>query len=93
MINFVNFFLSTIYFPRTGYKFFKFFIRSKIFKNIVIASFFGYLIGILFSYILAKIWVFQNKSRQKNKQTKHVNKRSKRKIMKSFQEMTEYLEN
>ena len=35
-----------------------------IFKNIVIASFFGYLIGILFSYVLAKIWVFQNKSRQ-----------------------------
>tara|TARA_B100002019_G_scaffold277192_1_gene276756 strand:- start:600 stop:1022 length:423 start_codon:yes stop_codon:yes gene_type:complete len=35
-----------------------------IFKNIVIASFCGYFIGIIFSYILAKIWVFQNKSRQ-----------------------------
>jgi len=33
-------------------------------KNIVIASFCGYFIGILFSYTLAKIWVFQNKSRQ-----------------------------
>ncbi|WP_288262480.1 GtrA family protein [uncultured Prochlorococcus sp.] len=34
------------------------------FKKIVIASFCGYFIGILFSYTLAKIWVFQNKSRQ-----------------------------
>ena len=34
------------------------------FKNLVIASFCGYFIGILFSYALAKIWVFQNKSRQ-----------------------------
>ena len=32
-------------------------------KNIVIASFCGYFIGIVFSYALAKIWVFQNKSR------------------------------
>ena len=35
-----------------------------IFKKIVIASFCGYFTGILFSYALAKIWVFQNKSRQ-----------------------------
>ena len=35
-----------------------------IFKKLVIASFCGYFIGILFSYALAKIWVFQNKSRQ-----------------------------
>ena len=35
-----------------------------IFKNLVLASFCGYFIGILFSYTLAKIWVFQNKSRQ-----------------------------
>ena len=35
-----------------------------IFKKLVIASFGGYFIGILFSYLLAKIWVFQNKSRQ-----------------------------
>ncbi len=35
-----------------------------ILKNIVIASFCGYFVGILFSYIFAKIWVFQNKSRQ-----------------------------
>ena len=33
-------------------------------KKLVIASFGGYFIGILFSYMLAKIWVFQNKSRQ-----------------------------
>ncbi len=33
-------------------------------KKIVIASFCGYFTGILFSYALAKIWVFQNKSRQ-----------------------------
>ena len=33
-------------------------------KKLVIASFGGYFIGILFSYVLAKIWVFQNKSRQ-----------------------------
>ena len=35
-----------------------------IFKKLVIASFCGYFIGILFSYALAKIWVFQNKSKQ-----------------------------
>ena len=35
-----------------------------IFKNLVIASFCGYFIGILFSYVLAKIWVFKTKSRQ-----------------------------
>ena len=35
-----------------------------IFKKIFIASFLGYFIGILFSYALAKIWVFQNKSKQ-----------------------------
>ena len=34
-----------------------------IFKKIFVASVCGYLIGILFSYALAKIWVFQNKSR------------------------------
>ena len=33
-------------------------------KNLVIASFCGYFIGILLSYVLAKVWVFQNKSRQ-----------------------------
>ena len=35
-----------------------------IFKNILIASFCGYFVGILFSYALAKIWVFQNKSKR-----------------------------
>ena len=35
-----------------------------IFKKLVIASFCGYFLGILFSYFLAKIWVFQDKSRQ-----------------------------
>ena len=35
-----------------------------ILKKLVIASFCGYFIGILFSYALAKICVFQNKSRQ-----------------------------
>ena len=35
-----------------------------IFKKLVIASFCGYFIGILFSYFLSKTWVFQNKSRQ-----------------------------
>ena len=33
-------------------------------KKLFLASFCGYFIGILFSYALAKIWVFQNKSRQ-----------------------------
>ena len=33
-------------------------------NKLVFASFGGYFIGILFSYVLAKIWVFQNKSRQ-----------------------------
>ena len=40
-----------------------------IFKKIFIASFCGYLTGILFSYFLAKIWVFQNKSRQNSIKT------------------------
>ena len=31
-------------------------------KNIIFASFCGYLIGILLSFIFAKIWVFQYKS-------------------------------
>ena len=35
-----------------------------IFKKLVIASFCGYFAGILFSFVLAKVWVFQNKSRQ-----------------------------
>ena len=35
-----------------------------IFNKLVIASFCGYFTGILFSYALAKIWVFQDKSRQ-----------------------------
>ncbi len=35
-----------------------------IFKKIFIASLCGYIAGIFFSYVLAKIWVFQNKSRQ-----------------------------
>ena len=35
-----------------------------IFKKLFIASLGGYFIGILFSYALAKMWVFQNKSRQ-----------------------------
>ena len=35
-----------------------------IFRKIVIASLCGYFTGILFSYALAKIWVFQNKPRQ-----------------------------
>ena len=33
-------------------------------KKLVIASFCGYFIGLLFSYALAKVWVFQYKSRQ-----------------------------
>ena len=35
-----------------------------IFNKIIIASFCGYFVGILFSYALAKVWVFKNKSRQ-----------------------------
>ena len=35
-----------------------------ILNNLVIASFCGYFVGISFSYALAKIWVFQSKSRQ-----------------------------
>ena len=35
-----------------------------IIKKIVLASFCGYFVGILFSYAFAKIWVFQNKSKQ-----------------------------
>ena len=35
-----------------------------IFKTIVIASFCGYFIGILISYVLAKVWVYQDTSRK-----------------------------
>ena len=35
-----------------------------IFKNLLLASITGYLIGMLISFILAKIWVFENSSRQ-----------------------------
>ena len=35
-----------------------------VFRKIFIASLCGYIVGIFFSYVLAKIWVFQNKSRQ-----------------------------
>ena len=35
-----------------------------IFKKIFIASICGYFIGILFSYVLSKIWVFKKKSKQ-----------------------------
>tara|TARA_Y100000813_G_scaffold174879_1_gene139890 strand:+ start:77 stop:490 length:414 start_codon:yes stop_codon:yes gene_type:complete len=33
-------------------------------KKLLLASFCGYFTGLLFSYVLSKIWVFQNKSRQ-----------------------------
>ena len=48
----------------SGINFFVYSSIYLIFKKLVIASFCGYFIGILFSYALAKIWVFQNKSRQ-----------------------------
>tara|TARA_B100002052_G_scaffold288323_1_gene304359 strand:- start:374 stop:766 length:393 start_codon:yes stop_codon:yes gene_type:complete len=35
-----------------------------IFNNLLLASISGYLIGMLISFILAKIWVFENSSRQ-----------------------------
>ena len=36
-----------------------------IFNNIIFASLCGYLIGILFSFIFAKVWVFEDKSKLK----------------------------
>ena len=36
-----------------------------IFKNIIFASIFGYLTGLLISFIFVKIWVFRNKTQQK----------------------------
>ena len=33
-----------------------------VFSNLVFASGFGYLIGLLVSFIFAKVWVFRNKS-------------------------------
>ncbi len=36
-----------------------------IFKNIIFASIFGYSIGLLTSFILAKIWVFRDNSKKK----------------------------
>ena len=35
------------------------------FKKLVIASLFGYFLGLFFSFIFAKLWVFQDKSKQK----------------------------
>ena len=37
----------------------------SIFKNIIFASIFGYSIGLLTSFILAKIWVFRDNSQKK----------------------------
>ena len=37
----------------------------SIFKNIIVASLFGYLTGILSSFIFAKIWVFRDNSQKK----------------------------
>ena len=34
-------------------------------KNIILASLFGYLIGILSSFIFAKIWVFKDKAKKR----------------------------
>ena len=48
----------------SGINFLVYSLLYLIFKNLVIASFCGYFIGILLSYVLSKIWVFQNKSRQ-----------------------------
>ena len=48
----------------SGFNFLVYISLYLIFKKIVLASFCGYLVGILFSYVLAKLWVFQNKSRQ-----------------------------
>ena len=48
----------------SGINFFVYSSIYLIFQKIFIASFFGYFIGILFSYVLAKIWVFQNNSRK-----------------------------
>ncbi len=36
-----------------------------IFKNLIFASIFGYSIGLLTSFILAKIWVFRDNSQKK----------------------------
>ena len=35
------------------------------FKNIILASLLGYLIGLIISFILSKIWVFKDKTRLK----------------------------
>ena len=48
----------------SGFNFLVYIALYLISKKIVLASFCGYLVGILFSYVLAKLWVFQNKSRQ-----------------------------
>ena len=37
----------------------------SIFKNIIFASIFGYLIGLLTSFTLSKIWVFKDNSQKK----------------------------
>ena len=37
----------------------------SIFKNIILASIFGYSIGLLTSFILAKIWVFRDNSQKR----------------------------
>ena len=40
-----------------------------IFNNIVIASFCGYLVGLIVSFVFAKMWVFRTKSNQKLKKS------------------------
>ncbi len=42
-----------------------YFILIIFFKKIFFASFFGYLTGILFSFIFSKLWVFRDSSKKK----------------------------
>ena len=49
----------------TCVNFFIFSIIYLIFKNIIFASIFGYSMGLITSFVLAKIWVFRDNSQKK----------------------------
>ena len=49
----------------TCINFFVFNTSYLIFKNIIFASLFGYSVGILSSFIFAKIWVFRDKAKKR----------------------------
>ena len=58
----LRFFVSGVI--ASGFNFISYWALYLIFKNLLFASISGYCIGILVSFIFAKLWVFKNSARQ-----------------------------